>query len=169
MYAQVGLNGHAQDATAWLCKAIGQSGRLKYGELLSEVVQKTPYEKIRKHAKRYAFLPYSSGTETASLESQPITNYKVAGTYASKITSGFWTLNLKSSTPKIKIQQTGNNVNGTYGKGSGNFDGVIVGNTITIEWYTVRGSGKGTLKINPENNQLVGSFGNSKWNLKKIE
>ena len=128
---------------------------------------------LRKHAKKYAFLPYSSGTEMASLDSQPITNYKVAGTYASKVTSsstsGSWFLDLKSSTPEVRIYQTGNNIKGTFGKSSGKFEGVIVGNTITIEWYTAKGSGEGKLRINPENNQLVGSFGNSKWNLKKIE
>jgi hypothetical protein len=100
---------------------------------------------------------------------QPTTSYNVTGTYASKITPGFWRLNLKNTSPKVTIQQTGYNVKGTFGKGSGDFDGVIVGDTITIEWYTVRGSGKGKWTIIPDSNQLTGSFDNSKWDLKKIE
>jgi hypothetical protein len=103
------------------------------------------------------------------LDGQQTSSYDATGTYASKITPGFWRLNLKSSTPEVTIQQTGNNVKGTFGKGSGNFDGVIVGDTITIEWYTARGSGKGKWTIIPDSNQLAGSFENSKWNLKKIE
>jgi hypothetical protein len=112
---------------------------------------------------------------TSSAHSIPA--YDVAGTYASeKITrtTGYWYLNLKSSTPEVKIQQTGGNVKGTFGKGSGNFDGVIVGDTITIEWYTVRGRGTAKWTVIPENNQLVGVWSaqnshSSNWNLKKVQ
>jgi cytohesin len=107
-----------------------------------------------------------------TLIAQPTPGYDLTGTYASEITRGsdYWYLNLKNSAPTVKIQQTGNNVKGTFGKGSGDFDGVIVGDTITIEWYTARGSGKGKWTIIPDSNQLVGSYSDTgKWNLKKIQ
>jgi hypothetical protein len=108
----------------------------------------------------------------STLNAEPTPVYDVTGTYASEITRGseYWFLNLKSSAPKVTIHQTGNNVKGTFGKGSGNFDGVIVGDTITIEWYTARGSGKAKWTMIPESNQLVGSYSDTgKWNLKKIQ
>jgi hypothetical protein len=98
--------------------------------------------------------------------------FDLTGTYVSEITrgSGYWSLNLKSSSPEVKIQQTGNNVKGTFGKGSGNFDGIIAGDTITIEWHTARGNGKAKWTMIPESNQLVGSYSeNGRWNLKKIQ
>lgn len=55
MYQQVGLTDEEQDTAAWLCKAIGQSGQIEYKELLSKVAAKTPYKKIKKYAKKYAF------------------------------------------------------------------------------------------------------------------
>ncbi len=48
------LSGDAQDAVAWMCKAIGQSGTPEYSDLLSRVVAETPHKKIRKHASKYA-------------------------------------------------------------------------------------------------------------------
>lgn len=54
MYLQSGLDGESQDTAAWLCKAIGQSGQSKYINLLAEVTSKTPYNKIRKYARKYS-------------------------------------------------------------------------------------------------------------------
>jgi len=54
VYMQEGLDKEAQDSAAWLCKAIGQSGELEYGKLLSKIGADTPYRKIKKYAKQYA-------------------------------------------------------------------------------------------------------------------
>jgi len=53
LYLKAGLDGEWQDTAAWLCKAIGQSGEQKYIKFLAEVNDKTPYNKIRKYAKKY--------------------------------------------------------------------------------------------------------------------
>ena len=53
LYNKDGLGGEAQDTAAWFCKAIGQSGKPEYQNLLSEVVKTTPYKKIRKHALKF--------------------------------------------------------------------------------------------------------------------
>ena len=44
------LDGEAQDTAAWFCKAIGQSGRIEYLNLLTEVNKYTPYNKIKRHS-----------------------------------------------------------------------------------------------------------------------
>jgi hypothetical protein len=52
-YLQSGLDGEAQDTTAWYCKALGENGFRDYGDLLSDVVKNTPYKKVKRHASKY--------------------------------------------------------------------------------------------------------------------
>lgn len=53
MYLKEGLDREAQDSAAWLSKALGQNGGEEFITLLIEVVDKTPYKQIRKHAAKY--------------------------------------------------------------------------------------------------------------------
>ena len=53
MYLKEGLNREAQDTAAWLSKAIGQNGGEEFVTLLIEVVEKTPYKQIRRHAAKF--------------------------------------------------------------------------------------------------------------------
>ena len=53
MYLKEGLDREAQDSAAWLSKALGQNGGEEFVTLLIEVVEKTPYKQIRKHAAKY--------------------------------------------------------------------------------------------------------------------
>jgi len=53
MYLKEGLDRGAQDSAAWLSKALGQNGGEEFIALLIEVVDKTPYKQIRKHAAKY--------------------------------------------------------------------------------------------------------------------
>ena len=54
VYLKPGLSRVQQDVGAWFSKAIGQSKQAEYGEFLTIVVERTPYEKVRKHAAKYA-------------------------------------------------------------------------------------------------------------------
>jgi hypothetical protein len=52
-YKRKGLDSETQDTMAWFCKALGQNARVGYNELLVEVMDNTPYRKIRKWAGKY--------------------------------------------------------------------------------------------------------------------
>ena len=53
LYLLDALDGEGQDTAAWLSKAIGQSGFSDFNELLNDVVENTPYTKLRKHTLKY--------------------------------------------------------------------------------------------------------------------
>ena len=53
IYLQEGLDKEEQDAAAWLCKALGNSGDDSYVDLLIKVAEQTPYRKIKKYASQY--------------------------------------------------------------------------------------------------------------------
>ncbi len=53
LYLKEGLDGEWQDTASWLCKAIGQSGKPTYLDLLSTVAADSPYRKIQKYARKY--------------------------------------------------------------------------------------------------------------------
>lgn len=53
VYWKEGLSKIEQDAAAWFCKAIGQSGKSDFITLLTTVAENTPYKKIRKYARNY--------------------------------------------------------------------------------------------------------------------
>ncbi len=54
LYMRQGLDRDAQDTVAWLCKAVGEYANWHYEELLSKVAKNSPYQGVRKHAKKYA-------------------------------------------------------------------------------------------------------------------
>jgi hypothetical protein len=54
VYRKEGLGKLEQDAAAWLCKAIGQSDKPEFRTLLTTVSENTPYNKIKKYARKYA-------------------------------------------------------------------------------------------------------------------
>ena len=47
------MDSETQDTMAWFCKALGQNVRIGYDELLVEVMNNSPYRKIRKWAGKY--------------------------------------------------------------------------------------------------------------------
>ena len=53
-YRQPALSEAGQDTAAWLCRALGQSGEQQFRTLLAEVSVNSPYQKVRKHAAKYA-------------------------------------------------------------------------------------------------------------------
>lgn len=53
LYKRDNLSKDGQDAAAWLCKAIGESGVDEYLQLLAKVTAETPYPKIRKYSSKY--------------------------------------------------------------------------------------------------------------------
>lgn len=53
-YLDSSLGSEGQDAAAWLCKAIGQSGNIVYSDLLNEVAVNSPHRKIQKYARKFA-------------------------------------------------------------------------------------------------------------------
>lgn len=53
-YLDEALDRDAQDAVAWLCKAIGQSGDVTYSELLNNVATNSPHRKVQKYARKFA-------------------------------------------------------------------------------------------------------------------
>eukprot|EP00764_Aduncisulcus_paluster_P015007 gnl/Carplike_NY0171/9331_a13021_145.p1 GENE.gnl/Carplike_NY0171/9331_a13021_145~~gnl/Carplike_NY0171/9331_a13021_145.p1 ORF type:complete len:248 (-),score=7.83 gnl/Carplike_NY0171/9331_a13021_145:135-878(-) len=53
-YLDPSLDSEGQDAAAWLCKAIGQSGNVAYSDFLNEVALNSPHRKIQKYARKFA-------------------------------------------------------------------------------------------------------------------
>ncbi len=53
-YKASGLDATHVDALAWLCKALGKSGKLDYKAVLEEVAANSDYRKITKYAKKNA-------------------------------------------------------------------------------------------------------------------
>ncbi len=52
-YGNTSVNSRTMnDALAWMCKALGNSGKAKYRATLTEVIDKTTSDKLRKHAKK---------------------------------------------------------------------------------------------------------------------
>lgn len=52
-YKQSYMDGETMDTAAWLCKAIGQSGKSEYKKLLVKVERETQHPKIKKYARKY--------------------------------------------------------------------------------------------------------------------
>ncbi len=53
LYLKENLDSEWQDTAAWLCKAIGQSGKDNYITLLSTVANDSPHRKIQKYARKF--------------------------------------------------------------------------------------------------------------------
>ena len=54
VYLNNNLSADAQDAAAWFCKAIGQSGISEHADFLRKVADSSPHGKIKKYASKYA-------------------------------------------------------------------------------------------------------------------
>ena len=48
-----GMDSEIQDTMAWFCRALGQNAWVGYNELLVEVMNNSPYRKIRKWTGKY--------------------------------------------------------------------------------------------------------------------
>lgn len=184
LYLQPGLSKLEQDTAAWFCKALGQTGDVKYARQLAIVANSSPYKKIYQHAARYAMpgidtvvtLETQSAGDAAVQELAP--KFNIEGLYASEVTSNSHYYFDKKSYRSLRyqFQQDGNNVVGFNDQINLKVVGKLEGDTISF--YTLpskMGPSEltGKWKVSSDGKVLRGSWhiggGGGKWNLTKIE
>lgn len=184
LYLLPGLSQLEQDAAAWFCKVLGQTGNEKYARQLAIVANSSPYKKIYQHAANYAMpgidtvVTLQSQTASNASEQEQVPKFKLEGLYASEVTSTDHYYFDKRSYRSLNYQflQDGNNVVGVNAQIKLKVIGKLEGDTITF--YTLPSKMgptelKGKWKVSNDGRELRGSWSvggsGGKWNLTRID
>jgi len=182
-FMRSGLYSREQDAVAWMCKALGQAGKVEHARFLAIVANSTPYTRIKKHARVYA-LPgvdtfvTDDSVSVGAVTAQEPAELKIEGLYASEVTSTSHYYFDKRSHRSLNYQfmQDGDTVVGVNDQIRLKVIGKLEGSTITFYTLPSRmgpSELKGKWKVSSDGRELRGTWsiggGGGKWNLTRIE